>query len=237
MGRWFHHADKLGFLGPAMARLLSRIKQASSGYEVDAPTAFNEHDANDAAHTILHQETAAMMASYYFHNTGWTFGQWEPSVAAGADVDLDLQAPDGTQVHLQVKAPDRLGNVVNGQVVDGEQDAWILVAVDKACKQLAKAEPHSRVIVVSAARRLSLAAHPGALTMHLFGATVGCAGGVKLPRANVGKFFDPSWTHVSVVVALDYVRPVGWYFCTVLKNPMASMQMPDSWSRKRSSCS
>jgi len=113
VGHWLKTAERHGFL----PRLLRRVGRAKSGPRGSA-THSNDGssgqavpvcDANDPHHRILAHELAPAMTTHYLVGTGWAFVAWEPITGSKVDIDVELKAPDGTAVMLQVKAPDNLG--------------------------------------------------------------------------------------------------------------------------------
>jgi small ligand-binding sensory domain FIST len=104
-------------------------------------------------------ELAPAMAVHYFAGTGWAFGAWEPTTKLG-DVDVELVAPSGQRVAVQVKAPDEPAGY----------DERVFAALEHGRQQLEGAEQPA-MLVVCAHRGYSLAAHPDIVVDHLLGLT------------------------------------------------------------------
>jgi hypothetical protein len=232
VGHWLKSAERQGFLKKVLERVLKRAKSPPSG----ATTPNKE--ANDPHHLVLAQELAPAMAVHYLTGTGWSFEAWEPVTGGAVDVDFSLQAPDGMSVMLQVKAPDRPGEVVGHRLVDGENDEYVLRALSKAASQLPTSGDSANLIVVSANRTWSLSGQPQCVVTDLIGSTLQVGNAVTLPRSRRGKFWTPDWKHVSGVVLLDYLRGVDEfkYPCTVLLNPAADVKALAEWFPRSRVC-
>ncbi|MCK6536213.1 MAG: hypothetical protein L6Q84_24875 [Polyangiaceae bacterium] len=222
VGNWLKTAERLSFLDPLLDRLIKRTKRGTRSVGVDP---------NDRRHSELISELAPAMIAYYLSGTGWQFKAWEPITGGDVDVDLELEAPDGRQVHVQVKAPDQPGLVVNHRSVDGENDERVLAAVLKAAEQLPRPGTAVNLIAVCANRTWPLSGEPGFLVTELVGSTVQRGSVVSLPRSRVGRFYSTDWAHIAGVVVLDYLRGVDVfkYPCTVLLNPQAARPASPDW--------
>ena len=225
VGHWLKTAERLGFIESVLDRVLKRAKSPPP-----SATSSNK-EANDPHHLVLAQELAPAMAAHYLTGTGWSFQAWEPITGGAVDVDVSLRAPDGTSALLQVKAPDRPGEVVGHQRVDGEYDEHVLGALTKAARQLPTSGDSANLIVVSANRTWPLSGQPQCVVSDLIGSTLQVGSVVTLPRSRRGKFCTPEWKHVSGVVLLDYLRGVDEfkYPCTVLLNPAADAKASPDW--------
>ncbi len=212
VGFWLLAANQFGFL-TALIQRITRARKESLAPAVTGP--------NDSAHRILLQELAPAMTVYYFARCGWTFVNWEPAVSAG-DVDVRLRCPHGVVTDIQVKAPDRPGQVQNYQIHDGECDSHVLSAIDKALKQLSASPSPQRMVVVSAQRTYAVA--PMVLTSHLYGKPSNVDNEVVLSKSARGAFATASGANVGAVVDLHLSRGVGatLYRSTVLLNPWAA---------------
>ena len=189
-------------------------------------------DPNAKPNLVLSQLLAPAMFVHYLRRTGWKFDDWETITGGPVDVDMQLSAPDGTPVMFQVKSPDQPGRVVNHRIVDGEIDARVLAAVNKASAQLPNGGPEAKFIAVSANRRWPLSTDPRCLVTHLIGSTLTLESGVTtLPQRYYGKFWQPDLRHVSGVVMVDYLRGTESfsYPCTVLLNPTADVPASEAW--------
>jgi len=158
---------------------------------------------------------------------------WEPAVSVG-DVDVRLRCPHGVVTEIQVKAPDRAGQVQNYQVQDGECDRHILLAVDKALKQLSATPGPQRMVVVSAQRTHAIA--PMVLSSHLYGKPSYVGDDVVLSKSARGAFATAPGANVGAVVDLHLSRgvEVTLYRSTVLLNPWAANTLsPDVFRGSR----
>jgi hypothetical protein len=166
-------------------------------------------------------ELAPAMVAYYLCRTGWNFVAWEPKVAIG-DVDLRLRCPHGNLTDFQVKAPDRPGFVHDYRIVDGERDAHVLAAIDKALAQVSPSPGPQRIVVVSPQRTRTIA--PKVLASHLVGRTVAEDGRVVLRSSDRGTFATSLGATVGAVVDLSLLRGEleTLYRCTAFLNPWAS---------------
>ena len=211
VGCWLMVAEELGFLAALMKRC-ERAWNEAQDLTVAGP--------NDSAHRILWSELAPAMATYYFTRLGWRFVAWEPKVSKG-DVDVRLRCPQGILTDIQVKAPDQPGQVVGGQIVDGEYDSRVLAQVDKAFAQLVSAPSQQRVAVLSPQRTWPVAAET--YSSHLFGKTVATDRQVVLLKKDRGAFATSSGRGTGAVVDLSLLRGVDdtLYRSTVFINPWA----------------
>lgn len=222
VGHWLHTADRHGFLQPLLNKVLKRTKRGTRSTCVDP---------NDRRHNELHQEMAQAMAVHYLSGIGWRFVKWEARCGGPEDVDIEMVAPGGTTVLVQVKAPDQPGGRAHGQVEKGEYDERVITAVENAAAQLPHTGPEAKVIVVSPNRVWPMSGNPQPLVSHLVGSTVQDEAVVSLRRSDLGAFFTPEWAHVGAVVVLDFARGIDddWYACTVLKNPVAEPKADKLW--------
>jgi hypothetical protein len=229
IGHWLKTAERHSFLPALLDRLLKRAKRGTRSVGVDP---------NDKRHNELVAELAPAMVTHYFVHTGWTFGRWEPVTGGAVDVDVELEAPDRCRVHLQGKAPDQPGSVVDHRRVDGEYNSRVLAAVAHAANQLPRVGGEAKFVAVCANRTWPLSSNPQCLVTDLVGSTVGINSEVTLPRSHLGRFWTVDWQHVSGVVALDYLRGVDvfTYPCTVLLNPKANVQASPDWFPRARVC-
>ncbi len=230
IGQCLHIAEQHGYLSGKKGlvhRLTKQGKRRSRSLLVDP---------NDKRHEQFSQELAPAVVDYYLSGTGWSFHSWEPEVDDG-DVDLIMVSPDGDQVNIQVKAPERLGIVSNGRVHDGENPDALRKALDKSCDQLAPSPGKHNVIALCSKRRFSLANDIRHVLSYLVGRTVQTGPGqIELRKQDRGVFFDEAWAHVSAVVAIDYVRAADLnfvryysYACTAVMNPRARNPASPTW--------
>lgn len=216
VGRWLIHAEQLGFLSRLVTLIQKRVLREAGDPKVTG--------ANDSAHLYLGQELAAAMTTYYLVRSGWTFIEWEPKLPPGTkgDVDVRLRCPLGFLTDIQVKAPDQPGERSGGQVVDGEYDDRICIAIDKALMQVHTAPGPQRMVVVSPQRTWHT--DEWRLQSHLVGHTIGHAGGVTLSARDRGVFAKEPGSGVGAVMRLTLSRGISekLYRCTVFLNPWAS---------------
>jgi hypothetical protein len=221
VGHWLDTAERYGFLEPLRKRILKRAKQdLGSGAAVDP---------NDVLNRILMSELAEAMVTHYLAGTGWSFSRWQPCLL-GADVDVALRTPSGTEALVQVKSTDQPGRVVGGRVMDGERDEHVVASAEKAARQLPKVGPEAKFVALCP-NRSPLSAPWACLVPHLIGATLG-ARVVTLPRGNLGRFWAPEWKHVSGVLVLEMPRPVSGdplYSCVALLNPVSDVRASADW--------
>lgn len=222
VGHWLDTAERHGFLEPLRHRILKRAKQdLDTGPDVDP---------NDILHTVLLCELAEAMVTHYLVGTGWSFSRWQPRLP-GADVDVALKTPLGTEAFVQVKSTDRPGRVAaRGRVVDGERDEHVVASAEKAAGQLPRAGSEVNLVALCP-NRSPLSTPWACLVSHLFGATVG-GRVVTLPRGNLGRFWAPEWNHVAGVLVLEMPRPVSGdplYSCVVLLNPVSDVRASAEW--------
>lgn len=205
VGHWLHTAEKHGFV----QALVSRAR--ASGERIHKQLKGQRH-ANEKAHQAMTSELAPAMATHYFVGTGWQFGAWEPKTAL-RDVDVELVAPSGVRVALQVKAPDQ---------PDQHDNERVRKALEKGRLQLEGAQQPS-MLVVSAQRDFGLAVDPDLSLLGLVGMSYQIGSAIVYPRDELGAFSRPEWRHVGAVVFLDHVRLAGHpqYACTALINPWA----------------
>ncbi|MBK8170530.1 MAG: hypothetical protein IPK60_09310 [Sandaracinaceae bacterium] len=251
--------EELGRLR-ALAQHLGLDAQAREAFErackLDLLTV--ERDSNDQRQRNLHEGMAPFRVIRFLIARGWLFDAWPPPTGRrGDDVDLQLVAPNGTKVNVQVKASDRPGNVLQEPIPgttrfisnepipgttefvsrrrDGENDDHALVGIRKACFQLRASCDVVTLIVVCAQRDSPLSQAPQSVAAGLLGRTVQTATGVYLPRDRWGVFLDErsrgEWEHVSAVVLLDFVRGVACsaYACTTFANPHAKHSADAGW--------
>jgi hypothetical protein len=217
VGHWLKTAERCGFLEQLRQRVIKRAKRGTTAVEVDP---------NDKSHNVLVQELASAMVIHYLTGTGWTFQAWEPITGGSVDVDIQLGAPDGSAVYVQVKAPD-----LPGRVVGGEYDERIVAAVAKAAQQLPPSGSQVKLIAVCANKGFPISLHPPmSLIADLIGQTT-CGSPVTLPKSRLGKFWTSQWAHVAGVVLLDYGRGGDrfLYPCTVLLNPSLDIRGMADW--------
>jgi hypothetical protein len=218
VGNWLERARRLGFLDYILRNIVPH--QLAPG----------ERAAGDAVHRNVTQQLAQAQATHYFVGTGWTFQAWEPIVSetrgngARADVDLQLVAPTGQVVDLQVKASRRLG------LDDHEVDDHIQKGVQKAATQLPTPGIRLALIAVLAQRDWPLSSNIDVIE-HFIGNTSGPYpdGTVLLHDQEMGEFSD--WAHVSGIVVLDHLRGLGGadYGCILLQNPWADYPVDPAW--------
>lgn len=224
VGHWLHAADWNGFLADMLRPIQGEKRR---------PGEANEIKGNDKHHLKLHQHLAPALACHYFTGTGWSFAGYETETGGKIDIDLALNAPDGTLVEFQVKAPDQPGEVSGGRIHDGEYDERIIAAIDKASDQLPRPARSVAMIFLHVQRGMLMVGDCGCLVHHLIGSTSSTCGvdGVFLQRADHGKFFSADWNHVAGVVAIDLVRGLdrAQYACTVLLNPNATLSAKPDW--------
>lgn len=224
VGNWLHTAKSHGFLDAILRQI-----EGERGRRGE-PTVIK---GNDKHHLKLHQYLAPALACHYFTRTGWSFVGFETETGGKIDVDLALDAPDGSLVEFQVKAPDQPGEVNGGRIHDGEYDERIVAALDKAAAQLPLPARSVGMVFIHAQRGMLLVGDCGCLVHHLIGTTSGAYGvdGVFLQREDRGKFFSNDWEHVAGVVAVDLVRGLdrASYACTVLLNPQATHPAHADW--------
>lgn len=221
IGHWLHTAEESGYLANAVERPLSRRKGGNR----------KEVHPNDSTHLVLQHELAPSKIAHYLIRTRWAFRAWEPITGGPVDVDLRLASPDGTEVEIQVKAPDQPGVVTNHRLHDGEFDDRVISALDKAARKLPADEMRPTLIGVTALRRWPLSTNCRCVVVHVVGSSVQEVGGrVSVPASRAGMFFKPEWSHVSGVMLLDYVRSDAFrYACTVFVNPNAKRQISPAW--------
>jgi hypothetical protein len=197
VGHELHSAERLGFLD-VLLRRLARARSAAATRRSDDPW-----------HQILLSELAPSTAARYFLGTGWTFSGWEPKVKVG-DVDVELFAPSGARVSIQVKAP------------GGDNAQHVLASIEKGRRQLEGARQPT-MLVVSAQRGLHLAPNPESVATFLVGMTTQIGSTVVQASDDLGCFTCPAWRHVGAVVLLDHLRGLDrqLYTCTVLLNSWA----------------
>lgn len=223
VGHWLHAADSNGFLENLLTQINGEKKRGTEPIDIKA---------NDKPHLKLHQYLAPALACHYLTRTGWSFVAFDSDVGGNVDVDLALNAPDGTRVELQVKAPDQPGEVVAGKIEDGEYDDRIIRALDKAAKQLPQPARSVAMIFLHAQRGMLIVGDCGCLVHHLVGSTSGRSDieGVFLQKADVGMYFSKDWEHIAGVIAVDLVRGADTtYACTVLLNPNATHPASPDW--------
>lgn len=221
VGHWLHAADSNGFLA-SMLRPIQGEKRRSGEA--------NEIKENDKHHLKLHQYLAPALACHYFTGTGWTFAGYETETGGQIDIDLALNAPDGTLVEFQVKAPDQPGEVSGGRIHDGEYDERIIAAIEKASAQLPRPARSVAMIFLHVQRGMLMVGDCSCLVHDLIGSTTQTDAGHFLRRDDCGKFFSADWEHVAGVVALDLVRSTDTtYACTVLLNPNATHPASPDW--------
>jgi hypothetical protein len=213
VGHWLHTAERLGYLKP----LLTRVSRARRVHKRFA----GQRHPNEKSHLDLMAELAPAMATHYLTGTGWGFKAWDPKSDLG-DVDVELVAPSGQPTVLQVKAPDQPGVVSGRRIVEGEDDARVLAAIEHGRGQLDGARCPS-LVVVSAQRLSPVAAHPDFVASRFVGRTITVSGLDLLARDDLGCFFCPAWRSIGAIVLLDHVRGLErlLYTCTVLLNPAA----------------
>lgn len=217
VGNWLERARRLGFL----EQLLRNI--------VPHQLAPGERAAGDAVHRNVTQQVAQAQATHYFVGTGWEFHAWEPAVSESrssgtrADVDLQLVAPTGQVIDLQVKASGRLG------LHDNEVDGHIQRGVRKAAAQLPVPAMGPALIVMLAQRDWPLSANIDVIESFI-GSTTGYPDGtVLLHDHELGEF--SSWAHISGIVVLDYLRGLGnsYYGGVLFQNPWADAPADPAW--------
>ena len=211
VGNCLERARRLGFLPDIL-----RDVQPERGVP-------GTRDAGDVVHRNVTQRLAQAAACHYFAGTGWGFGRWEPTRGCeDVDVDLELCAPDGQVVAIQVKASGTLG------LHDSVVDAHIQAGIRKAAKQLPKPASRPALIAVLAQRDWPLYASPSVVE-HFIGGTVQYEDdSVMLPVHDRGEF--TGWTHVSGIVVIDHLRGAdSMYGCVVVQNPWADYPVEPSW--------
>ena len=219
VGQWLATARQFGYLIP----LTARLGRAKTHPDQNA----TQRDPNCPAYKILFQELAQAMVAHYLIRLGWRFVAWELQESENGrtiDKDIVLQPPNGPAVAIQVKAPDQLGRVVNGRVVDGEQNEWVRTAVRKASQQLPLNVAAPSLIAVVGNRHISLASETYVVEPITMGSTVGPEP-VRLYADRLGHFAK-DWHHVGGVLLLGYVRSIDdfRYACSVLINPWSPSQ-------------
>jgi hypothetical protein len=219
VGHWLKTAEQNGFLEELRDRILKRARRGTRSVSVDP---------NDRRHNELFAELAPAMTAHYLAGTGWSFTAWEPVTGGSVDVDLQFAAPDRKTVMIQVKGSDQPGSVANWQRVNGENDDWVLKAIDHAATQLPTKTIGANLIVACANRNWPASSEPAFAVTHLIGSTMSLGSAVTLPRTALGKFWTPEWRHVSALARLDLVRPESncFYSCTVLLNPSPDCRNP-----------
>jgi hypothetical protein len=215
-GHWLLTAERFGY-ADKVVRGVSRADQPEQ--------------AADSMFLVFFQEMAQAMTAYYFLSRpcGFGYDAWDPGgsgEAVGVDVDLRLTTPTGAQLKIQVKAPDRHGQVVGYRLVGGEFDQRIAAAVTKAAQQLPRPGKCPSLIVVVPNRTRPpepevLEAFVGETTNYRL-----LGGGFQLDAANRGPFFTDAWRHVGGIALLFHIRGVTEfrYRCDVLLNPNADSE-------------
>lgn len=223
LGHWLHTAGQLGFQKQLVDRVVKRARRGTKSIDVDP---------NDNRHLDLQAEMAPAEVAHYLIGTDWTYRAWESVTGGIGDVDVELAAPDGSLVNVQVKAPDQPGGRSGGRVVDGEYDERVLTAMRKAAGQLAPFANATNMIVLCPRRGWPLYGEPEPLVNYLYGSTL-CdgTGRVWLPVNERGWFFTHWWRQIGAVIVLDYVRGLDRfsYGCTVLVNPCADHCVDPGW--------
>jgi hypothetical protein len=209
-GRWLDAADKHGYLAALLANL---------DHVANAPV--DEKNDHQSLFFAFQSWMAEGQAAYFFLRTGWTFRSWNPpafkALTPPRDIDFVLGAPDGSDLFVQVKAPDA------SATFDGD-DRRVWLAIEKAAKKsLPQPAPGPTAIVVCANRMSSLAYRPHPVDRLLLGTTVQSGSASSIPSVYRGAFFDAAFRHVGAVVLLDAIRGEDelLYACTVYLNPCA----------------
>ena len=104
VGNWLVRARTLGFEDHVLRPINGQRLAAGS------------RDADDPVHRNVTQRLFHAMVAHYFAGIGWRFVASEPTHSllrhdgTPADIDLQFEAPDGTEVDFQVKASGTLGH-------------------------------------------------------------------------------------------------------------------------------
>ncbi len=234
VGHWLHAAKAHGALDKFLKPLLG---------ERERKTRNEERDGNDPRHLKLHQHLGAAMVCHYFTGLGWSCVGFDTETGGQIDIDLALNAPDGTLVEFQVKVCDQPGRLQDGQYVQGDYDDRVLQALDKAVGQLPQPARSVELIALYAQRSFSLTQKPTCVIKRVFGRTIQTDTGVFLERAEFGRFFGDDWKHIAGIVLLDLLRGADFeqsgdevrlvdvtkYPCTVLLNPRAERPAEPDW--------
>lgn len=222
VGHWLATARRVGCLASLVQRC--RDRQRSREFQ---PARL----ANDPHHKLLMNELAPAAVLHYLDGTGWGYRAWDKQ-GPGFDHDIELTAPGGLAVAVQVKNPDQPGEVVNHRRVDGENDAWVTAAIDNAAEQLLPEADPVNVIAVVANRVWPLTSLPAGVIAHVMGSCVqtGAGSGCVLPRARWGAF-SAGLRHVDVVLILDLIRGPErrGYGAIALLNPWARHPAHAAW--------
>ncbi len=217
IGNWLERARRLGFLDHVLGNIIPH--QLAPGARA----------AGDAVHRNVTQQLAQAQATHYFVGTGWAFHAWEPNLSerrssgTRADVDLQLVAPTGQVVDLQVKASGRLG------LHDNEVDDHIQEGVRKAGAQLPVPATRPALIAMLAQRDWPLSANVDVIESFIGSTRDYPDGTVLLHDHEFGEL--SSWSHISGIVVLDHRRGLEGsdYGCMLLQNPWANNPADPAW--------
>jgi hypothetical protein len=217
VGHWLYTAKQYGFIDTFLKRLISRANQEGIKEELD-------RDPNDQLHTILFQDLAPAMAVHYFLGIGWEFIEWEPNSPTGTDIDIKLKSPSNKKVVCQVKGSDLPGRrTKKHRIINGENNQWVIKALDKAAKQLPKPAVNASMIIICPNRVWPM--NVGPLVSSLYGTTQhnSDTNTTFLRREKTARFFTDEWTHIGAVTQLHLLRSVDvtGYGCRTLINPNA----------------
>ena len=217
VGNWLERARQLGFRGHVLGNVVPQCRTPGL------------RTGDDPAHRNVTQRLAQAMVTHYLVGTGWRFHAWEPqgtgprANGTPADVDVQLCAPGGQVVGLQIKASGDLG------AHDNEVDARLQVGVRKAAGQLPAPAAGPAMIVVCAQRSWPLTADIDAVEQFIGSTSQYEDGPVLLHAHDRGEF--ATWPHVSGIVVLDHRRALDGsdYACVALQNPWALHPLDPEW--------
>ena len=212
VGQWLATAAHFGYL----EKLLDRSVRVAK--PLDALQ--GRVDPDSPAFKKLFENLAPALIAHYFLGTGWSFIDFERSEPP-VDVDVELRAPSGSPVLLQVKAPDEY---------EEERDDWVQVSLRKAGKQLPIPARQPAIVALIAKRQISLASDTYVAESVVLGSSVGP--GPVLTRDRAG-LFATDWRHVGAVALFGHVRGLDrfTYPCSLLLNPWCEpvAQVDPAW--------
>lgn len=217
VGNWLERGRRLGYIDHVQRNIVAQ------------QPALGQRAAGDPVHRNVTQQLAQAMATHYFVGTGWAFGALEPNVSEqrrsgiAADVYLQLTAPGGVIVDLQVKASGTLG------LHENEVDAHIQQGIRNAADQLPIPATRPSLIVICAQRDFWLSADVDVIEDFIGRTNQYPDDTVLLHDGDRGEF--QGWPHVSGVVVLDHRRGLesSDYSCVLVQTPWADCPVDPAW--------